>query len=56
MLDYERYQDAEQANYHFTLSDLTDFIEIYGWDQVVSDLKEYYNKRLYYAQNNKQAD
>lgn len=53
MLDYERYQDAEQANYHFSLSDLTDFIELYGWEQVVSDLKDYYNTRVYHAQNNK---
>lgn len=53
MLEYERYLDAEQANYHFILADLTEFIELYGWDQVVSDLKDYYDSKVYYAQNNK---
>lgn len=54
MIEYERWKDAEQANYHFTLSDLCDFIAIYGWDQVITDLNDYYNKRL--EQNAKQID
>jgi len=28
------------------LSDMVDFIQLYGFETVVSDLKDYYHKRL----------
>ena len=40
--------EAEQARYHFTLSDLVEYIEYYGWDVVIEDLADYYHSKMHY--------
>lgn len=47
MLEQERFKEAEQANYHFLLSDLCDYIIKYGWNSVMLDIKDYYDKYTY---------
>jgi hypothetical protein len=40
-------KEAEQARYHFTLSDVVEYMEIYGWDVVQEDLADYYHKMMF---------
>lgn len=37
----------EQAHYHFTLCDLVDYMERYGFDHVFDDVTAYYHKRMF---------
>lgn len=39
--------DNEAGHYHFVLSDVVEAIEMYGWDVVMDDIKDFYNSRLY---------
>lgn len=47
MLEYKGYKEAEQANYHFLLSDLSEYIVKYGWNNVMLDIKDYYDKLIF---------
>ena len=40
-------QHEEQAHYHFTLSDIVDYMERYGYDEVIEDINAYYHKRMF---------
>jgi hypothetical protein len=39
--------EQEVARYHFVLTDLVEYIELYGWDTVVDDLKNYYHIQMF---------
>jgi hypothetical protein len=47
MLLFEDTIEAEQYEYHFTLSDIVDKIDLYGYDIVMQDIKDYYHKRQF---------
>jgi hypothetical protein len=47
MLYFEDTLEAEQYEYHFALSDIVDKIDIYGYDIVMQDIKDYYHKRMF---------
>lgn len=47
MLYFEEHQQAEQYTYHFTLNDIVDMIDLYGYDVVMEDIKDYYHKRQF---------
>lgn len=39
--------EAEQGAYHFTLSDMVDFMKLYGTEVVLRDLQDYLDLREY---------
>lgn len=47
MLLFENTLEAEQYEYHFALTDIVDKIDLYGYDSVIDDIKDYYHKRQF---------
>lgn len=47
MLTFEDTLEAEQYEYHFALSEIVDKIDLYGYDAVIDDIKDYYHKRQF---------
>lgn len=47
MLYFEDNLQAEEYTYHFALSEVVDMIELYGYDAVMEDIKDYYHKRMF---------
>ena len=39
--------EAEQGSYHFALSDMVDFMQVYGVETVLRDLQDYLDLREY---------
>lgn len=39
--------EHEQGAYHFALSDIVDFMQVYGVDTVLKDLQDYLDLREY---------